>query len=108
MNRHARALALPMLLALPIAATQLSAQNDNSQNQRTRADQLRADMRKLWEEHIQWTRNYIISAAASLPDVQPVTDRLMRNQTDIGNAVKPFYGDDAGNQLTGLLRGHIA
>ena len=109
MNRFIRTLALPALLALPVAAGQLHAQNDNANaNQRTRADQLRADMRKLWEEHIVWTRNFIISAAAGSPDVQPVTDRLMRNQVDIGNAVKAFYGDDAGNQLTNLLKGHIA
>jgi hypothetical protein len=64
-------------------------------------------MRKLWEDHIQWTRNYIISVAADLPDTDLVAARLLQNQDDIGNAVKPFYGDEAGNQLTQLLRDHI-
>lgn len=68
---------------------------------------LRADMRKLWEDHVTWTRIFIISAAAGLPDQQAATNRLLQNQTDIGNAIKPFYGDSAGNQLTALLRGHI-
>ena len=32
----------------------------------------------------------------------------MRNQVDIGNAFKPYYGTEAGNQLTALLKEHIA
>ena len=68
---------------------------------------LRADMRKLWEDHITWTRLYIISAAANLPEKEATTQRLLKNQTDIGDAIKPFYGDDAGNKLTTLLKSHI-
>ena len=67
-------------------------------------------MRKLWEDHITWTRLYIVSAATEagdLPDIGPTTDRLLANQTDIGNALKPFYGEAAGNQVTALLREHI-
>ena len=64
-------------------------------------------MRQLWEDHIVWTRNFIISDVADLPDLSAVTDRLLRNQDDIGDAIKPFYGDAAGEQLSGLLREHI-
>ncbi len=65
------------------------------------------DMRRLWEDHITWTRLYIISAAADLPDRDLTAQRLLRNQTDIGNAIKTFYGEDAGNELTTLLEEHI-
>jgi len=64
-------------------------------------------MRKLWEDHVTWTRLYIVSAAAGLPDFQPTAERLLQNQVDIGNAIKPFYGDAAGVRLTALLRQHI-
>lgn len=64
-------------------------------------------MRKLWEDHITWTRLFIVSALADLPDKAQTTDRLLKNQTDIGNAIKPFYGDAAGEKLTSLLREHI-
>jgi hypothetical protein len=64
-------------------------------------------MRKLWEDHITWTRVFIISAAADLPDKDAATQRLLQNQVDIGNAIKPYYGDAAGDKLTTLLKEHI-
>lgn len=64
-------------------------------------------MRKLWEDHVTWTRLYIVSAAAGLPDAAATTQRLLRNQVDIGNAIKPIYGDESGDRLTALLRQHI-
>ena len=54
-----------------------------------------------------YTRNFIISALAGLPDQAVVTTRLLQNQDDIGNAIKPIYGDEAGTKLAALLRDHI-
>jgi Spy/CpxP family protein refolding chaperone len=71
------------------------------------ASQFHDAMHKLWEDHITWTRLYIVSAAADLPDKQATTERLLQNQVDIGNAIKPYYGNDAGEKLTGLLKDHI-
>jgi hypothetical protein len=68
---------------------------------------LRMAMRKLWEEHITYTRNYIISALADLGDAGKVAERLLKNQDDIGDAIKPIYGDEAGKKLSALLRDHI-
>jgi hypothetical protein len=64
-------------------------------------------MRKLWEDHVTWTRLYIVSAIADLPDKSAAAERLLQNQTDIGDAIKPFYGEAAGDALTALLRPHI-
>ena len=50
---------------------------------------LRTDMRKLWEDHITWTRMVIVDFAAGLPDLKAAELRLLRNQVDIGNAIKP-------------------
>jgi hypothetical protein len=68
---------------------------------------LRRDLRSLWEDHIVWTRLAIISLTTGTPDTEATVARLLRNQTDIGNAVKPFYGKTAGNELTAELRRHI-
>ncbi|HSE51654.1 MAG TPA: hypothetical protein VLB00_05670 [Gemmatimonadales bacterium] len=71
------------------------------------ATALHDTMRKLWIDHVAWTRMYIISAAAGLPDAKPTTDRLLQNQADIGNAVAGYYGAEAGTKLTALLKDHI-
>lgn len=64
-------------------------------------------MRALWEDHIIYTHLYIISALSDQPNADLLAKRLLRNQDDIGNAVKPYYGDAAGAKLTSLLRDHI-
>jgi hypothetical protein len=70
-------------------------------------EDLRFTMRKLWEDHIVYTRNYIISALSNLPDSGAIAERLLSNQDEIGAALKPYYGDEAGNKLATLLRDHI-
>jgi hypothetical protein len=96
--------------ASPAPANQHPAVADQTAGQASR-DAFRAQMRKLWEDHITWTRLYIVSAATlpeNLPDIGPTADRLFANQDDIGAAVGGFYGQLAGDQLTALLHEHIA
>lgn len=84
-----------------------SSQPANGQSAVRNQAAFKAEMRKLWEDHIVWTRMVIVDIVAGTPDTDAALARLLQNQTDIGNAIKPFYGDAAGTALTGLLRQHI-
>jgi hypothetical protein len=68
---------------------------------------LYAAMQTLWDQHMEWTYATIAAFAAGTKGVGPTLTRLLRNQVDIGNAVKPFYGTAAGDRLTVLLKKHI-
>jgi len=86
-----------------------SANADDAQSHKVTAKQLAFHdaMRKLWEDHVTWTRLAIVSYISDLPDLQATEARLLENQVDIGNALKPFYGKKAGAKLTSLLKQHI-
>lgn len=115
MNRR---LILSLVISVLIAAGISTATVSNSSPARTSSAMFsnpygnekqyafRNGMRKLWEDHITWTRVFIISAVADLPDKDAATQRLLQNQVDIGNAIKPFYGDAAGDRLALLLKEH--
>ena len=72
-----------------------------------KAGELKTNMRKLWEDHVVWTRNVILCIVDDLPGTDQAVQRLLQNQVDIGNAIKPYYGEDAGKKLTDLLTPHI-
>jgi len=99
-------LALPALIGAPPAHAAPEAKAAATAPTMSATD-LRNGMRKLWSEHTIYTHSYIVSAVAGLPDLPAVTQRLLRNQDDIGGAIKPIYGDEAGKKLAALLRDHI-
>jgi hypothetical protein len=68
---------------------------------------LKTNMRHLWEDHVTWTRNVIFCLVDDLPGADQAVKRLLQNQIDIGNAIKPYYGEEAGKKLTELLTPHI-
>jgi hypothetical protein len=112
----AMALSVMCLAAAPAPARALAHDADNAGGHRTmsaaRAETdskraLRDGMHKLWSDHVIWTREYIIGAVDGTPDVKAATARLLKNQDDIGNAIVPYYGKAAGDQLTSLLKQHI-
>ena len=73
----------------------------------TSKEPVRLALRKLWSDHVIWTREYIVAAVAGTPDASAAAGRLMKNQEDIGRAIASFYGNAAGDKLTGLLKQHI-
>jgi hypothetical protein len=69
--------------------------------------ELHLAMGELWQDHVIWTRMYIIAALANRPEVALTAARLLQNQDEIGAAIGPFYGDAAATELARLLREHI-
>jgi hypothetical protein len=96
-----------VIAALAIAGVSAQASATAPRTTSPKALALRAAMDRLWEDHITWTRMVIVDFAAGLPDLPTAEARLLRNQVDIGNAIKPYYGRAAGNELAKLLRTHI-
>jgi hypothetical protein len=96
-----------MLLSL-VALTSASARNERPQSLSVgKVVALHEAMDMLWTDHVAWTRSVIVDFFAGSPDLKPDLARLLRNQVDIGNAIKPYYGDAAGKELTTLLHTHI-
>jgi hypothetical protein len=93
-------------LGLILSISPLQAQMEMG-SKTSKSEQLRMAMHKLWEDHIVWTRNVILNIMDDLPGTEQAVNRLLSNQDDIGNALKPFYGDAGGKELTRLLREHI-
>lgn len=69
--------------------------------------QLYTTMERLWAQHMEWTYATVVAFAEDSPALTPSLNRILQNQVDIGNAIRPFYGDSAGDQLTALLKEHI-
>jgi hypothetical protein len=93
-----------LLASAPAAMAQAPAHH---QSDTSGAVALRQDMRKLWTDHVVWTRAYIVAAVGDQPDAQAAAGRLLKNQEDIGAAVAAYYGKAAGDALTTLLKEHI-
>jgi hypothetical protein len=114
MFTYSKKITRSIMIAVLVLTTLFSAASFVTQaDARTKADphDMHDAMRKLWEDHITWTRLVIVDALADpdafLPSFETSRDRLLQNQVDIGNAVKPFYGEAAGDQLAALLTDHI-
>lgn len=83
-----------VLVAAPMAA----------ENKRTA---FKKSMRKLWADHVIWTRSYIVASLAAAPDTAETASRLLRNQVEIGAAFVPYYGEETGAKLSQLVKEHI-
>jgi hypothetical protein len=105
-NRFGRCDCVWLVGATAIASAATESQADAKLSEKAAA--LKQDMRKLWTDHVVWTRDYIIAAVGDQPDAQAAANRLMKNQEDIGQSLATYYGSAAGQQLTSLLKEHIS
>ena len=53
----------------------------------TAAEPVRLALRKLWSDHVIWTREYIVAAVAGTPDAERGRRPPATNQDDIGAAI---------------------
>lgn len=98
---------LTSLLINPFKVYAITNNNLGDMKESNKICDLKFNEKRLWIDHVLWTRSFIVSDLADLPDKEVVLERLLRNQDDIGNSIKPYYGEEAGNKLAKLLREHI-
>lgn len=77
------------------------------QNYESKPIMIMNTFRKLWEQHIMWTRSFIISTAENLQDKDMVTKRLLQNPGDFANVLMMFYGKEKADKFEELLRQHL-
>ncbi|WP_245726278.1 LysM peptidoglycan-binding domain-containing protein [Marininema mesophilum] len=68
---------------------------------------LRNLLRKLWVQHVEWTRMTIISMVDNLKDVDLVTKRLLRNPSDLGTVFNAYYGSAIYHKFVDLFTEHL-
>ena len=103
-SKYLKNIILGVLLGFHCGGSALAVPPDSPRISRT---DFNKNMRKVWEDHIVYTRLYIVNTLAGLPAKGATANRLMANQADIGNLLEPFYGEEAGAKLTALLKDHI-
>jgi|AraplaMF_Col_mMF_1032025.scaffolds.fasta_scaffold00156_32 hypothetical protein len=63
--------------------------------------------RDLWVNHIFWVRNVVVATLAkNTAEAKVAEAEVVANAHGIADAIKPFYGDKAGDALFNLLAGH--
>jgi len=89
-----------------IASTAVPALAQPLAKQKTSRLAYHDEWRKLWEDHITWTRVVIMGILNDLPGTDVYTDRLIQNYEDMEDALAPYYGEDA-EVLGDLILDHL-
>src|SRR5437763_17111945 len=65
---------------------------DQSKPTSPKALSLTLALRRLWADHVIWTREYVVAAIAAAPGACAVATRLVKNQEEICHAAVPLDG----------------
>ena len=68
---------------------------------------LKSSLRKLLTDHGVYTVFVLKSIVDGNKDTKVFLDRLLANQKDIGDQLKPIVGNNKGNEVTAVLTEHI-
>lgn len=81
--------------------------NLNTMTENNSKEELKEDLRSLWEQHVEWTRFVITSIVFGLSNLDPVTNRLLRNPIDLENILLPYYGNEVSSRFADLMKNHL-
>ncbi len=95
------------LIAGLLSMESCSKEHTNSAMESSTFLTLKTDMRSLWSDHMQWTYATVDAFFHEPDQVNAKLNRLLQNQKDIGAAIVPYYGQEAGDHLAQLLTTHI-
>lgn len=70
------------------------------------AAEFRATLKRLWLENLGYSRHLVLSSLTESPDLEKVKARLAKNQVDLAEEFKTFYGEEASAKLIELLKNH--
>jgi len=65
------------------------------------------EIRRLWEDHITWSRMAILSMTENFPDENIVTKRLLRNPSDFATLFKTYYGEEIATKYEALFTEYL-
>lgn len=64
-------------------------------------------LRKFWFELPMWRRDYLVSYAANLGDVEILGNKLYNMPTEIGDVLEAFLGNTIARKIEGMIREQI-
>ena len=68
---------------------------------------LQNEMRLLWEQHVYWTKSAVQALILNSPNKEQVLNRLLRNATDMGTILIPYYGKVRADEYSALIKSHL-
>jgi hypothetical protein len=69
--------------------------------------QLRLALRDAWDVHARWTRSYVVSSLAGLPDSARAKARLLEGANDVADAMKPYFFGTTMPALANVLKHNV-